>query len=72
MGSERLTPSRVGKMASKCLLFVVVVAVEAKGVPLDGKLELLSSRAMLFCVWQIGQGYCGQTIVHKLGACSRV
>ena len=24
MGSKRLTPTRVGKMASKCLLFAVV------------------------------------------------
>ena len=31
MGSKRLTPTRVGKMASKCLFVVVVVVVVVVG-----------------------------------------
>ena len=36
MGSKRLTPTRVGKMASKCLLFV------------DGSLEAKMNRQSIF------------------------
>ena len=44
MGSKRLTPTRVGKMASKCLLFVLFLSFSA----LRYFLELLLNISAIF------------------------